>query len=269
VVWVPVMDIVPSPYQPRRDYDDVAMAGLAESIRSSGVMQPLLVRRSPTIDGAYELIAGERRWRAAQDIDLPAVPVLVRDLSDLDAAQWALVENIQREDLNPMDRAFAFKQLADKFGLTHKEIAERVGIDRTAVTWHVKLTELEKEIADYVSTGKLSLGHAKVLVGIVPEARLGLARQCARGGWSVRELERTVKASAAAATAGPPNREQQKRMLVIQDLEVRLGKHFGTEVMINVGPRGGKSGTIALKFYDLDHFEGLMKKMGYAEGSRE
>jgi ParB family transcriptional regulator, chromosome partitioning protein len=272
VVLVPVDEIAVSPYQPRRNFDPVALQTLADSIKQSGMMQPVLLRRrlGRGIKEKYELVAGERRWRAAMDVNIEEIPAIIRVLSDVDAAQWALVENIQREDLNPMERAFAFRALSDRFGLTHAEIAEKVQVDRSAVTWHIRLTELEPEVMEMVSDGRLSLGHAKVLVAAtaagVGEARVNLAKECSRFQWSVRRLEKAVRGIQAAQTSGPATKEDAKRAAVVRDLEMRLGKHLGAQVDINMGPKTGKSGTIAIKFYDLDHFEGLMRKMGFEGG---
>lgn len=272
VVLVPVDEIAVSPYQPRRNFDPVALQTLADSIKQSGMMQPVLLRRriGKGIKEKYELVAGERRWRAAMDVNIEEIPAIIRELSDVDAAQWALVENIQREDLNPMERAFAFRALSDRFGLTHAEIAEKVQVDRSSVTWHIRLTELEPEVMEMVSDGRLSLGHAKVLVSAseagVGESRVSLAKECVRFSWSVRRLERSIRGIQAAQTAGPASKEDLKRAAVVRDLETRLGKHLGAQVDINMGPKTGKSGTIAIKFYDLDHFEGLMRKMGFEGG---
>ncbi len=227
-------------------------------------MQPVIVRRSESSGGEFELVAGERRWRAAKLAGLAAIPALVRDLSDEESAEWAIVENVQREDLNPIERAWAFRALMDRFGLSHGQIAERAGLERSSVANTIRLTELETQIQEMISAGRLNFGHGRALLAVgAGEGRVSLATEAAREGWSVRRLERAaaniaILKKAAAATVPAP----QTKPVSIEDLERRLGEYLGTRVTI-VTNRGGKRGRIAFEFYGLDHFDGLMSRIGF------
>lgn len=257
---VPVANISPSPFQPRRVMDDAALAALAQSITRSGVLQPVLVR--PLADG-FELVAGERRWRAAKLAGLDTIPAIVRDLSDEHAAEHALVENIQREDLNAMERAWALRALAERFGLSQAQLAERVGLERPTVANLIRLTELEPEIAGMISAGKLTAGHGKALLTVVGGARLALAQQAAAESWSVRALEQAA-ASQPAGTRAPAKKKavrEDPRLAVLHDLQRRIGQHVGTKTLITTD-RGGKRGKVTFEFYGLDHFDSLMIRLG-------
>jgi ParB family chromosome partitioning protein len=254
-----VEDVRPNPSQPRRDFDPDALQRLGQSIRSAGLMQPIVVR--PHQRG-YLLVAGERRWRAAQLIGLAELPAIVRDLDDRTAAQLALVENLQREDLNPIERAEAFRRLIDDFGLTHQDIAKHVGLDRSSVSNHLRLLELDEDTTDALRTGRLSMGHGRALLAITNEVeRAALARQSDRQGWSVRELERRIRDRTREAAETVPRREDP-RHAHMKDLERRLGDHLGTKVTLNAGRKKG-AGTLTIAFYSLDEFEGLMERLGF------
>lgn len=256
--FVPTDRINPNPGQPRRHFDEAALAALGESIRSAGLMQPIVVR--PDASGGYQLVVGERRWRAARNIGLETVPAIVREIDDQVAAEWALIENIQREDLNPLERADAFLRLTQDFGLTHQQVAERVGLNRSSVTNLLRLHELDDATKSDIRTGRLSLAQSKVLLSIANlEARRQLALMAMREEWSVRTLQRRAAGLTAtpkrraAPTAGAPHRH---------DLERRLGEHLGTKVQIQQGKRKG-SGRLLIEFYSLDQFDGLMQKLGF------
>lgn len=259
--------VEPSPFQPRQAIDDGSLARLANSIRRSGVLQPILVR--PRSGGGYELVAGERRWRAARLAGLEKVPALVRELSDEQAAEHALVENVQREDLNPMDRAWALRRLGERFGLSHAELAERVGLERSSVANLVRLTELEPEIAGLVASGKLSAGHGKALLGAEGgPARVRMAKKAADGEMSVRSLEHLIQVgesplSGAKVFKGKPlaDAKDEARLAVLADLQRQIGQQLGTKVAISTDRRG-KRGRIILEFYGLDHFDSLMARLG-------
>ena len=256
VVQLGIDEIIPNKYQPRISVHPTALAELAASIRQTGVMQPVIVR--PADGGGYELVAGERRWRAAMEAGLGTIPAIVRELSDEQSAEWALIENVQREDLNPVERARAFANLSDRFGLTHAQIAERVGIDRTSVTNLLRILDLEPRVLDLVGDGRLSLGHAKALLAFPPgEGRVRVAQAAVRDSWSVRRVE-----AAARGAGGSGGGDRPKRPANLVELERQLGEHLGTKVHI-MADRKGEKGRIALEFYSLEHFDGLMAKMGF------
>jgi ParB family transcriptional regulator, chromosome partitioning protein len=264
---IPVAAIQPNRFQPRRVFDVVALDRLADSIRRSGLMQPVIVR--PTEGSRYELVAGERRWRAAAKAGLDSVPALVRELSDEEAAEWALVENVQREDLNPMERAWAFRSLVERFALSHGQIAERVGLDRSSVANAIRLTDLEEPIREMISTGRLSAGHGKALL-MAPAGpdRIKLAEQACDEGWAVRRLERAAAALANPQTEAPGSSTADRpgpdlaRVAARAELERQLSEHLGTKVSL-VTDRTGSKGRMAIEFYGLDHFDGLLAKLGF------
>jgi ParB family chromosome partitioning protein len=251
------IDLVdPGRHQPRTRFDDAALASLADSIRAVGVIQPIVVR--PAAGGRYELIAGERRLRASKLAGLASIPAVVREVGEREAAEAALIENLQREDLNPIERAEGLRGLIERFGLTQQEIAARVGLERSSVANLLRLLELEGEIRGLLETGLLGLGHGKALLSAVPgPGRVALAARAVREGWSVRRLQAQAKAGAVKqAPAARPERPAEER-----DLERRLGQHLGTRVRLRAG-RGGK-GAVTIAFYNLDHFDDLMSRIGF------
>lgn len=268
---VSVDAVTPNRYQPRQHFDDASLESLAASIRTAGVMQPIAVRPlrddSDAPAGArWELIAGERRWRAARLAGLETVPAVVADLDDQSAAEWSLVENLQREDLNPMDRAWAFRRLQDEFSLTPANIAERVGLDRSTIANLIRLTELESDIRDLLASGALSTGHGKALLGASPgKERIALAKRAQQGGWSVRKLEQAASSNVAspsqqaARPGGMPDTSRASRA----DLEERLGKHLGTRVQIRTTGAKETRGQLRIEFFDLDHFDDLLNRFGF------
>jgi ParB family chromosome partitioning protein len=252
--------IRPSPFQPRRSFDAAALATLADSIRRSGVMQPIVVR--PTGSG-FELIAGERRWRAAEAAGLETIPAAVRELGDEQAAEWALVENLQREDLNPIERGAAFRELADRFNLTQAEIGERVGLDRSSVANLMRLTELEEPIRRLVAAGALGLGHARALLRIpAGVVRTAIADRAAREGWTARRIEAAARDAVRAPAAPQAPAGDGSRARAVGDLEKQLGEHLGTKVRIQTD-RSGKKGRLVIEFYDLDHFDSVTQRAGF------
>ncbi len=263
--------IIPNKSQPRKQFDAASLERLAESIRSAGVMQPILVRASDEA-GQYEIVAGERRFRAAGLAGLGNIPAIVVDIGDEESAEWALIENMQRDDLAPMEKAWALKALTDRFGLTHAQIAEKVGLDRSSVTNMIRLSELEPEIIALLDQRKLSFGHGKALLTCPPgERRVELARHAVEDEWSVRRLERAGATVAATAdrvgkTPGRGASARPERKLEheagIRNLEQQLSEHLGTKVELAVGSKGDK-GRVIISFYGLDHFDSLMAKMGY------
>lgn len=270
---IPIDAVTPNRFQPRRNISDDSLRTLADSIRSSGVMQPIAVRRVHSSGGAaarYELVAGERRWRAARLAGISHIPAIIVELDDQGSAEWALVENIQREDLNPIDRALAFKRLIDDFGATQSEVAARVGIDRTSVAGTLRLLDLEPELRDMVIHGTLTMGHAKALLIAPPGPdRVEAGRKAASAGWSVRATEQW--SNDAARRRNPPVLRGEPAAIVgstlaraahVSALEKQLGEYFGTKVGIKTDAKGRK-GRIAIEFYSLEHFEGLMQRMGF------
>jgi ParB family transcriptional regulator, chromosome partitioning protein len=264
---LPLQQVHANPRQPRQDFDDESLRALAASIRNSGMMQPIVVR--PDRKGGYQIVAGERRWRASQQLGLERIAAIVRDVDDKTAAQFSLVENLQREDLNPIERAEAFQRLVDEFGLMHQEIADSVGIDRSSVTNHLRLNELDDNTKDAVRADRLSMGHAKALLALTNiSVRAALATQAVQRAWSVRELERHAKAAGegrAAQSAQADSTASATPSLLrthLTDLQKRLSEHLGTKVRIRPGRKKG-SGSMTIDFYTLDQFEGLLTRLQF------
>jgi ParB family chromosome partitioning protein len=266
IIHLPMGSVVPNRFQPRSAFDEAGLSELAASIRSEGVMQPVLVRPasgSGSTGGRYELIAGERRWRAAKLAGLDRVPAIVRELSDESSAEWALIENIHRQDLNAMERAEAMASLLSRFGMTQTALAEKLGLERPTVANLVRLMDLEPEIRELIATDRLGAGHGKALLSMpAGDGRVRLARRAAEGGWSVRRLEVEVRSSSKSDDSPnvisklPPQRDA-----VIRDIERTLGDHLGTRVAIRANAEGTK-GRIEIRFFDLDHFDGLLRTLG-------
>lgn len=263
---IPVEQIVPNRRQPRTDFDDAALQSLAASIRHAGLMQPIMVR---PLSNGFELVAGERRWRAAKLIGLTMIPAVVKPIDDQTAAELALIENVQREDLNPMERAFALRRLASDFSLTHQQIAERVGLDRASVTNLLRLSDLDPASADLVRTGKLTQGHGKALLAVHDLGlRAELASRALSREWSVRQLEREVqqinqdrpKVGSGSGVDAEPSATQAN----VADLEKQLSEHLGTRVRVELGRKKG-SGRLLIDFFSLDQFDGLMDRIGFGK----
>jgi ParB family chromosome partitioning protein len=254
---IPVSVIRPNPHQPREHFDEEALGALAESIREVGVLQPVLVR--PAGDG-YELIAGERRWRAARRVGLHAVPALVRITDDLGALQQAIVENVQREELNPLEEAAAYQQLIEDFGLTHEEVAARVGRSRAAVSNTLRLLQLPPTIQRYVKEGSVRMGHARALLGTPDRAfQEQLAKRIVAEDLSVREVEDAIRlradSPARRAAAGPAPKLRPPGLLELEEL---LGDLLETRVHLAMGPKHGR---ITIEFATLEDLERIYKIM--------
>lgn len=260
---VGVDEVVASPFQPRTAFDEAGLEELAGSIKRHGMLQPIVVRERAG-GGGYELIAGERRWRAAKLAGLARVPAVVKAFTDEEAAEAALVENVQRRDLNPVDRARGLKSLGERFGMSHAAIAERVGLERSSVTNLIRITELEEEILTLLAHGELTLGHGKALLSCEPgRGRVTLAAKAVRESWSVRELERRAGGGGnGGGSAAGSGGKTDARPAGVVDLERRLGEHLGTRVTIKTSGAKGSKGAIEVAFYDLDHFDGLMRRLG-------
>ena len=232
-------DIEPNKSQPRKNFDITALNTLADSIRQNGVIQPLLVRSMP--DGTYQIVAGERRWRAAKMAGLTEVPVLVKELTDLQAQQIALIENLQRENLNPIEEANGYKELMDKFGMTQEEVARVVGKARSSIANSLRLLNLPPIIAEMVSNNELSTGHCKVLLGVSEtKDMVELAHKAAGKDVSVREMERMVKA------LDKKEKPEKKKDTFYTEAEISLAKALETNVSIVPGK---KKSTIQIEFY--------------------
>ena len=275
LIDLPVDQIVPSPFQARKEFTEAALQTLADSIRRTGLMQPVIVRKASRAGAAtHELVAGERRWRAAKIAGLRLIPAVVKDLSDEEAAEWGIVENVQREDLNPMERAWAYRMLGERFSLKQEQIAQRVGQDRSTIANFIRLTELEPPLRELIGSGQLSPGHGKALLVMQPgEPRARLGQEAAHNNWSVRRLERTASEIAAAHAAGkPPLRDgliprdgtRDSTRIAREAMERRLSEHLGTKVRV-ITRKDGIAGRIVIAFFNLDQFDGVMQRMGLGE----
>jgi ParB family chromosome partitioning protein len=256
---IPIQRIKPNPHQPRRNFDETALRELAESIRSEGLLQPIVVRPS---GNDYELIAGERRWRACQSLKLKQIPARIVEASETSSAVLSLIENLQREDLNPVEEALGYASLIREFGMTQEVVAERLGRARASIANSLRLLQLEKEIQGHLSRGLLSTGHAKVLLGVESsETRLFLARQILELGWSVRETERQVERTRAAdrkpaaAGRGTPASE----LTAIRDLERQISSALSTPVALKHAPKKGK---LIIEYHGNDDLQRLLGLMG-------
>ncbi|MEM1332783.1 MAG: ParB/RepB/Spo0J family partition protein [Actinomycetota bacterium] len=274
LVEITTASVTPNPNQPRRHFDEAALVELAASIAEMGVLQPILVR--PLDDDRYELIAGERRWRASQRAGLATIPAIVRTTSDLSSVEQALVENLHRQDLSPLEEAAAYQQLLEDFELTHEQLSERVGRSRSAITNTIRLLGLPPAIQSLVADGQLSAGHARALLGTPDRGRQEhLGRQAAEEGWSVRAVEQAVRdedelgdhgdagAGASGRSTEPidgagltPNTTLRPPGLL--ELEELLAEHLQTRVSVKLGARRGR---VSIDFADLEDLERIYRQM--------
>lgn len=252
ILEIDVERIVPGSQQPRKQFSDPPLQELAASIRENGVIQPLIARR--TGNGTFELIAGERRWRAAMLASLKKVPVIVKDAAPDETLVLALIENIQREDLNPMETAEAFSHLISDFNLTQEQMSKRVGKDRATVANYLRLLKLASEVKSWVSEGLLSLGHAKALLSAPDDnAQVEAARQVIKAGLSVRETEALVKKGAVKPRKAPTATKDPQ----IASLEQKLIRKLGTRVRLH--DNGKNSGRIEINYHSLDELDRLLE----------
>lgn len=267
VRMIPTGDIAPNPHQPRRSFDDEALAELAESMRTHGVLQPVLVREASTAETGrpYELIAGERRLRAAQAAAVDDIPCLIRPSSPQDALELALVENIHRSDLNPIERAGAYRDLMDRFSLTQQDVAHRLGEPRATVANHLRLLDLCDYVQRAVASAALSFGHAKVLAGLAgAEAdQRRLAERVVRENLSVRKLELLVEAVREGKPPGRGGKEGQsaERPAYLGDVERQLSEAIGARVSIRPGRRK-HAGRIVIEYHSLEDFDRVVEALG-------
>ena len=244
----------PGRFQPRTRMDPQSIAELADSIRSQGLIQPILVR--PVDGGKYEIIAGERRWRAAQLAGLTQVPVVMRDVPDQAALAMALIENIQREDLNPLEEANGIQRLIDEFEMTHDAAAQAVGRSRSAVTNLLRLLHLSKAVQDLLMQGKLEMGHARALLAVSPARQAELAHQIISRSLSVREAEQLVGRTEIGARKAP---RKLKKDRDLQALEEELSQRLGAAISINTS-RGGK-GKLVINYSSLDQLDEILARL--------
>lgn len=255
------MDIEPNKEQARKQFDEAALSELADSIAQHGVLQPLLVR--PIIGGGYQLIAGERRWRASRIAGLTQVPVIIKELTDDEAAIISLIENLQREDLNPIEEAYGFASLIKDFDLTQEEAAQRVGKSRPAVANALRLLRLPQEVIDAVRDGKLSAGHARALAAIDDEkTAIFAAKTVMEKGLSVRETEKLVKA--LTAEKKEKKKKTAARNSFFDEVELSLNNSLGRKAKV-VTKSGKESGTLEIDFYDKDDLARIAKVLSALE----
>ena len=253
-VTLPLDEIVPNREQPRKQFDEEALADLSASIAQHGVLQPLLVRPMP--DGTYQLVAGERRWRASRMAGLTEVPVVIRDMDEQQAAELALIENLQREDLNPMEEAIGYRTLMESYGMTQEQTAQVVNKSRPAVANALRLLQLPDAVADMVASGKLSAGHARTVLAFEgEEAQIAAARAAVDRGLSVRELEKMAK-SAKREPRTP--KEPKKQDSFYDEVALSLKEALGRQVKVTVGAKGG---TLQVEFFDAEDLRYLAKKL--------
>ncbi len=256
--------VVPSPFQPRKTFHPEQLSELVESIRERGIIQPLIVR---LVNGKYELIAGERRWRASQEVGLREVPVIVRSASDREVLELALVENLQRADLNPIEEAEGYALLISQFRLTQEQVSQRVGRSRVNVANAVRLLGLAPEVRGYVAQNRLSVGHAKVILGLAEKAEQVLAAErVIKDGLTVRQTEKLVESlrpgRAPSAAAAAPKKGPATSEAAWADLEKRLQRALGTRVRLSGNSKVGK---IEIQFFSADELNGLLKSLGVDE----
>ena len=245
----------PNPHQPRKTVNESSITELAASVKSSGIIQPIVVRR---VNGHFELIAGERRWRAAQLAGMSQIPAVVHDVDPFAQAQMALIENIQREDLNPIDRAAAYRTLIDKLGLTQMELSLRLGEDRSSIANYLRLLELSEPVRDAVRDARISLGHAKILAGIADILQQQLLAQLViTKGLSVRELEERIAADADPRPAATKASGSSAHLI---DLEKTISRQLGMRVQVRRGAKG--KGRLIIHYSSLDQFDELLAKLG-------
>ncbi len=252
LLTVPVDSLAPGRYQPRTRMDETALAELAESIRAQGLMQPILVRAVE--GGGYEIIAGERRWRACKLAGLSEVAVLAREVADDVALKMALIENIQREDLNPLEEAHGLQRLIEEFGMTHQRVAESVGRSRTAVSNLLRLLNLSAPVQEMLMDGRLDMGHARALLALAHARQVDAAHEIAKRGLSVRETERLVARMLNEAERLPPKRDRD-----VERLEEGLAERLGARVRITASKNG--HGRLSIEFASLDQLDELLRRI--------
>lgn len=262
---VPLDRISPNPNQPRRHFDQQLLDQLAQSLKLHGLLEPIVVSELPSTDGKlYQLIAGERRLRAAKLAGLAEIPCVVRPSEPKSRLELALIENLHRDDLNPIERAAAYRQLMDTYGMTQEQVSERVNQPRTTIANHIRLLDLCNEVQELVIGGALSFGHAKVLAGLAGDTHLQvkLAQRCVAEELSVRQLEEALAQASGGGPAGAPKAPLAKAPY-LGDLERQLCQAVGTKVSIRPG-RAKHSGRVVIEYYSLEDFDRIAARLGVA-----
>lgn len=256
IITLSINEVEPNREQPRKEFNESALSELSKSIEKNGVIQPILVR--PVAGGAYQIVAGERRWRASRMAGLTEIPVVIREMSDEEAAVFALIENLQREDLNPVEEAQGIRSLIEEFGMTQEEAADRVGKSRTAVTNTLRLLKLPENILSMVAKGKITAGHARALISLEDEGKmLKIANAVIDNNLTVREVEKAVKTALNDENAKPQKREK-KRDSFYDEVELALTETLGRKVKIYLS-KGGK-GTLEFEFFGKEDLNKLAKE---------
>lgn len=254
---LPVAQLVRGPYQPRRQFTEAALQELAESIQQAGIIQPIVVR--PRGTKGYEILAGERRWRAAQLVGLVEVPCLVREITDSQAAQVTTIENIQRQDLNPIEEAQAYQRLIDEFGYSHEEIALLVSKSRAKITNVLRLLRLSSDVKELLMQRQLSEGHAKLLINLPQRQQVSLAQACVAKQWSVRQLQQSIDQQTKQikpVSTQDPN---------IQRLQNQLSDKLGTPVSLEPTEGDHKGGWLKIQYFNDDTLSGILQRIGISE----
>jgi ParB family chromosome partitioning protein len=254
----PIDHIHPNPDQPRQRFAETALQELAASIKERGVIQPLIVRPHPTHTGTFEIVAGERRWRAAQLAQLHELPVVIRDFDDLEVLEVAIIENVQRADLNAMEEAQGYRQLIDRFGHTQDQLAQALGKSRSHIANTMRLLALPDDIQDLVRGGQLTAGHARAL--LTSDDPAGLARKAIANGWSVRELEHHAKGR-VSKPGSAPRRPHPKKDADTAALESDLSAALGMPVSIDYDPASGE-GRVSIRYKDMQALDNILRLLG-------
>ena len=266
-----ISHIEPKKAQPRKDFNKESLAELADSIAKHGIIQPIVVRNLP--NGYYQIIAGERRWRAAKMLGLDEVPVVIKNVDELTAAEMTMVENLQREDLNPIEEAMGYKYLAEHYSLTQEEIAKQVAKSRSVITNALRLLSLPEEVLKYIESGELSAGHARTLSSMNDSGeQIKLAERIIKNGLSVRETEKTVKASKISSLSGDNNITNRNNTgtenentnknieLYLKDLQTKVSGIFGKKVIINMAKKtGAHNGKLEIEYRNSEELESIIK----------
>lgn len=263
VMDISIDEISPNPWQPRRDFDEESLNALASSIRENGLIQPVVVRKKK--DGTYELAAGERRWRAAKIAGLTVIPAISKEYDDRSMAEMALVENLQRKDLNPVDEGMAYRKLMDEYGLTQENISQKVGKSRPYVANMVRLLDLPEEVKDFLSKGQLTAGQARPLLGLESDAeKVQLARRIVKEGLSARKVEDIIREGKE-----PKKKEDPPAAAFMKAVEEKLGLSVGAKVRIRIGKgKNAHKGTISISFSNDEEFQRIADILNQNHESR-